>query len=69
MQIQSFDSLDDSQQVDVKAYAKVLDVSVPTVWRGIPAGTMVQPRRVGARCTRFNVGEIRQKHNLPGRKS
>jgi predicted DNA-binding transcriptional regulator AlpA len=64
MQSESFDVLDDAQQIDVRRYAAVLGVSIPTVWRGIKAGTMVPPRRVGSRCTRFCVGEIRAKHGL-----
>ena len=64
MQI-DFDAFSDAQLIDVRLYANILGVKPVTVWRGIHAGTMAPPIKVGQRCTRFNVGEIRKKHGLP----
>lgn len=55
-----FDELPDSAHVDDKTLAVVLGVSPNTVWRRARAGALPAPIRFSSRCTRWNVGAIRQ---------
>jgi predicted DNA-binding transcriptional regulator AlpA len=60
MQTESFDSKPDSSFVGVQEVAKLLGMSVATVWRSAKNGTLPAPRKIAARCTRWQVGELRQ---------
>jgi predicted DNA-binding transcriptional regulator AlpA len=55
----NFDKLPDSAYVDVKVVAALFDCSVPTVWRRVRAGQLVEPDHLGTRTTRWKVGEIK----------
>lgn len=56
--LKNFDDLPDSSHVRAPIVAAVLGCSIGTVWRLAKAGKL-KPRRLSARCTCFNVGELR----------
>ncbi|MGE0071413.1 MAG: helix-turn-helix transcriptional regulator [Thiomonas sp.] len=58
--LSNFDSLPDSAMVDVKTVAGVLGRSPSSVWRDARLGTLPRPVKIGAACTRWKVGAIRQ---------
>lgn len=58
--LKQFDSLPDSAHVQVRTVAAVVGVSEATVWRKVKQGTLPAPKKVSARATRWNVGELRQ---------
>ena len=55
-----FDQLPDSANVRVPVVAAVTGYSVPSVWRNVKAGRLPQPRRIGPKCTAWNVGDLRR---------
>jgi predicted DNA-binding transcriptional regulator AlpA len=55
----SFDALPDAAHVPAKTAAAIIGMSEATIWRMAKAGKL-RPKKVGARATRFNVGEIRK---------
>ena len=59
--LSQFDQLPDSAMVPVKLFGAVLNAGVSTIWRRAKAepDSFPQPRRLGVKCTRFNVGDIR----------
>jgi len=50
---------DDVSLVPVETVAKMLDISVRSVWRLLSAGKLVAPRRLG-RSVRWSRSEIRE---------
>jgi predicted DNA-binding transcriptional regulator AlpA len=57
--LRQFHESPDSAQVDVQVVAAVFDCSIPTIWRNCKNGKIPAPRRLTARTTRWNVGELR----------
>ena len=55
----NFDSLPDAAFVRAGTVAGLLDCSVVTVWRKAKDGTIPKPKKLSARVTGFNVGELR----------
>lgn len=45
--------------IDAEALAKMMDISVRTLWRLLSAGKLPQPVRIG-RNTRWRLAEIRR---------
>lgn len=58
--LQQFDSLPDSAHVQLRVVAALVGVSDATVWRMVKRGSLPAPKKVSARATRWNVGELRQ---------
>lgn len=54
-----YDDADDVSLVPVETVAKMLDISVRSVWRLLSAGKLVAPRRLG-RSVRWSRSEIRE---------
>ena len=58
--VSHFDLLPDSAMVTVKAFSAVLDAGDSTVWRRAKnEPDFPQPYRLGSKCTRWKVGDIR----------
>lgn len=55
-----FPSLPDDALIDDRTVAALLGRSRPSVWRDVAGGRIPAPIKVGARSTRWRVGEIRQ---------
>lgn len=58
--INSLDTLPDSARVSDREIAQLVGVAPATVWRWAKAGVLPQPQRIGIRCTRWNLGEVRK---------
>lgn len=58
--INTIDALPDSARVSDREIAQLVGVAPTTVWRWAKAGILPQPQRIGIRCTRWNLGEVRQ---------
>lgn len=56
----NFDALPDSANIDDKTMAEVFGVAPSTIWRRARAGDLPKPTRFSDRCTRWNVGQVRQ---------
>ncbi len=55
-----FDNLPDAALVDIETFARITGSGVSTTWRRLKADpTFPRPTRLGTRCTRFRVGDIR----------
>lgn len=54
-----FDELPDSAFVQIRVVAAVSGVSLATVYRMVERGTLPKPKKVSARASRWNVGELR----------
>lgn len=58
--ISHFDLLPDSAMVTVKAFSAMLDAGDSTVWRRAKnEPDFPQPFRLGSKCTRWKMGDIR----------
>ena len=58
--VSHFDQLPDSAMVPVKAVSALLDAGDSTVWRRAKLESdFPQPIRLGTKCTRWKVGDIR----------
>ena len=58
--VSHFDQLPDSAMVPVKAFSAVLDAGDSTIWRRAKTEpSFPQPIRLGTKCTRWKVGDIR----------
>lgn len=56
-----FDTLPDSALVPVKAFPVLAGIAVSTAWRRAKLEpNFPQPVKLGAKCTRFRVGDIRR---------
>jgi predicted DNA-binding transcriptional regulator AlpA len=56
--VRNFDALPDSAHVSATTAATITGTSTATVWRWAKDGRLTA-KKIGARNTRFNVGEIR----------
>lgn len=61
----NFDSLPDTAFVRVGTVANLMDCSVVTVWRKAKDGTLPKPKKLSARVSGWNVGELRAALNAP----
>lgn len=59
-ELENFDRLPNSANVKVAIVAGVFGVAIPTVWNMSRDGRLPRPRRLSARHTAWNVGELRQ---------
>lgn len=60
-QFSKFDTLPDSAGVSAETLAGLIEVSLNTVWRRAKNDPhFPKPTRLGNRCTRFRVGDIRK---------
>ena len=57
--LNSFDDLPGSAFVNQCVVESLLSISPATVWRRVAAGILPQPHRLGPRCTRWRVSELR----------
>jgi predicted DNA-binding transcriptional regulator AlpA len=57
--LRNFDSLPDSANVRLPVVAALFACADVTVWRRVKAGALPAPRKLGARVTAWNVGELR----------
>ena len=58
--VSHFDQLPDSAMVPVKLFSAVLNAGDSTIWRRAKTEPdFPQPRRLGSKCTRWKVGDIR----------
>lgn len=58
--INSLDTLPDSARVSDREIAQLVGVAPTTIWRWAKVGILPQPQRIGIRCTRWNLGEVRK---------
>ncbi len=58
--LRHFDSLPDSANVRLPVVAALFACASATVWRRVKLGTLPTPRKLGARVTAWNVGELRR---------
>ncbi len=58
--ISDFDNLPDSAYVSIAVVCALQGCSPATAWRQVRAGLLPEPRKFGARMTRFNVGKLRK---------
>ncbi len=57
--LKNFESLPSAGYVDLQVVCALFSCSKATVWRRVRQGQLVAPHRIGARTTRWSVGEIR----------
>ncbi|MBT9462543.1 transcriptional regulator [Hydrogenophaga sp.] len=61
MDLKNFDSLPDSALLPVTAFRTLAGIAPSTVWRRTSLEPdFPKPVRLGAKCTRFKVGDIRR---------
>ena len=58
--LRNFDSLPDSANVRQPIVQALFACSAATVWRRVKAGTLPAPRKLSARVTAWQVGELRR---------
>lgn len=58
--LRHFDGLPDSANVRQPVVEALFACSGATVWRRVKAGTIPAPRKLSARISAWNVGELRQ---------
>jgi len=58
--LRHFDALPDSANVRQPVVEALYGCSGATVWRGVKRGTIPPPRKLSARVTAWNVGELRR---------
>ena len=56
----SFDNLPDSSNVRLPVVQILYGVSAATVWRNVKNGNIPKPRKLTARTTCWNVGDLRK---------
>lgn len=57
--LKNFDALPNSAFVQLCIVCALFCCSPATVWRRVRSGELVAPHRIGARTTRWQVGELR----------
>lgn len=57
--LKHFDELPDAAEVGSAVVCGLFHISPATLWRWTKSGRLPEPRRRGARATRWNVGELR----------
>lgn len=58
--LQYFDDLPDSSFVRLPVVCGLFGQAPATVWRNVQRGTLPAPRRFGARCSAWQVGQLRE---------
>lgn len=58
--LRNFDELPTAALVAQPTVEALFGISAATVWRRVHSGDLPQPRRYGARSTRWKVGELRE---------
>ena len=58
--LKNFDHLPDAANVREPVVAALYGCSHATVWRGVKAGRIPAPRKLSARVTAWNVGDLRR---------
>jgi predicted DNA-binding transcriptional regulator AlpA len=58
--LRNFDALPDSAHVRLSTVAALFGCSPATVWRGVKAGRIPQPKKLSPRTTCWNAGELRR---------
>ncbi len=58
--LRNFDDLPDSANVRLPVVQALYACSRVTVWRGVKAGRIPSPRRLGTRLVAWNVGDLRR---------
>ena len=61
--LENFDALPDSANVRVRTVMGLYGCSIATVWRNVRLGYIPTPRKLTARTTVWNVGELRRALN------
>lgn len=54
-----FQSLPADALVDVRVVSALLGRSIASIWRDVANGRLANPIRIGARSTRWRVGDVR----------
>ncbi len=57
--LRQFDQLPDSALVSVRVVSLLLGRSQASIWRDVKSGRLAKPVRIGQRCTRWRVGDLR----------
>lgn len=57
---ENLDRLPDTMLITDKIVASMASVSRATVWNWASSGLIPKPRRLGPRCSRWELGEIRR---------
>ncbi len=60
IRIKSIDSLPDSALLSDREIAQLVGVNPTSIWRWAKAGILPQPKRIGLRCTRWELGAVRK---------
>jgi predicted DNA-binding transcriptional regulator AlpA len=63
--LRNFDSLPDSASVRLPVVCALTAAAPATVWRMSKDGRLPAPRKMGPKITSWNVGELRQKLDIP----
>lgn len=58
--LKQFDSLPDSGFVRQPVVQALFACSAATIWRGVKAGRIPEPKKLSLRVTGWNVGKLRQ---------
>ena len=61
--LENFDALPDSANVRIKTVMGLYACSIATVWRNVKLGYIPKPRKLTARTTVWNVGDLRRALN------
>lgn len=65
--LRNFDELPNAAHVRQPVLEALLSCSGPTIWRRTKAGELPKPRKLSARVTAWNVGELRTWLEAQGR--
>ena len=55
-----FDSLSDYAYVPLRVVKSLYGCSASTVWRRVKSGEIPEPKKLGVRSVRWNVGDLRK---------
>ena len=54
-----FDILPDSAYIRLPVLKRLYGISAASCWRGVKNSTIPKPVKISARCTAWNVGQVR----------
>lgn len=57
--LEQFESLPDDALIGIRVVSVLIDRSPASIWRDVAQGRLARPVRIGARSTRWRVGNIR----------
>jgi predicted DNA-binding transcriptional regulator AlpA len=57
--LKNFDDLPETAFIPLTVVCALFACSPATIWRRVKVGQLVAPHRIGARTTRWRVGELR----------